>query len=33
MNCCWHCEAKQRPTPSQLLSYLQDFHADLGMYI
>ncbi|KAH8272523.1 hypothetical protein KR026_000175, partial [Drosophila bipectinata] len=33
MNCCWHSEAKQRPTPSQLLSYLQDFHADLGMYI
>ncbi|EDW01708.1 tyrosine-protein kinase RYK [Drosophila grimshawi] len=33
MNCCWHCEPKQRPTPSQLLSYLQDFHVDLGMYI
>ncbi|XP_030080966.1 tyrosine-protein kinase RYK [Drosophila hydei] len=33
MNCCWHSEPKQRPTPSQLLSYLQDFHVDLGMYI
>ncbi|XP_033149153.1 tyrosine-protein kinase Drl [Drosophila busckii] len=33
MNCCWHCEPKQRPTPNQLLSYLQDFHVDLGMYI
>lgn len=33
MTCCWLEDHAQRPSFSQLIAYLQDFHEDLSKYI